>query len=274
MSYSALALENESLRITVLPGKGSDVIQFLHEPSDTDFLWISQPGLRPPGAIAAPGTTSGNAFLDFYPGGWQEILPTFGEPCTDKGLSLGLHDEISLLAWQYSLLQDEPSCVSAQLEVRCIRTPFRLRKTLTLRPGQILEIEDVLVNEFAETTDGTWGHHPAFGAPILDDTCRVLMPACRVKTQEEYVSPNLGLEKGQDCEWPLVRGRKGDVIDVSRIPAASAHSHDMACLYGFQEGWYVLFNDRRKIGFGMTWEHTVFKYLWFWQVYGGWSGYP
>lgn len=274
LGYAALALENESLRVTVLTGKGSDVIQFQYKPQDVDFLWISEPGLQPAGTITAPASASREAFLDFYPGGWQEILPNFGEACEYKGLSLGLHDEISLLPWKYSIVQDEPSCVSVLLEVRCLRTPFRLHKTLTLRPGRVLEIDERLVNESEEAMDCTWGHHPAFGAPFLDDTCRLLVPACRVKTQEEYVSPNSRLEKSQDCEWPRVRGSRGEVVDLSRIPAASAHSHDMAYLYGFQEGWYALFSDNRKIGFGLTWDCTVFKFLWFWQVYGGWAGYP
>jgi hypothetical protein len=100
------------------------------------------------------------------------------------------------------------------------------------------------------------------------------VPPCRVKTQEEYVSPNSRLEKGQDCRWPMVRGRKGETIDLSRIPARAAHSHDMAYMYELDQGWYVLFHERRKLGFSMSWDNTIFKYLWFWQVYGGWHGYP
>lgn len=272
LGYAALALENEMLRITLLPGKGSDVIQFLHKPLDIDFMWASRPGLQPAGAVKAPA--QGNAFLDFYPGGWQEILPNFGDPCEYKKVALGLHDEVSLVPWKYTIVEDEPQCVSVVLEVRCVRTPFRLRKTLTLRPGRVLEIEEQVENESAETMDCTWGHHPAFGAPFLDETCHIVVPPCRVKTQEEYVSPNSRLEKAQDCEWPIVRGRKGEKIDLSRVPARVTHSHDMAYLHGFHEGWYLLFHEGRKLGFGMNWDSQIFKYLWFWQVYGGWAGYP
>ncbi|HEX4424144.1 MAG TPA: aldose 1-epimerase [Terriglobales bacterium] len=273
LGYAALALENDKLRISLLPGKGSDVIQFLYKPQDVDFMYVSQPGLQPAGAVKAP-TANGNAFLDYYPGGWQEILPNFGDPCEYKNAALGLHDEISLLPWKYTILQDELDCISVLLEVQCVRTPFRLRKTLTLRPGGTLEIAEELQNDSAEKMDCTWGHHPAFGAPFLDDSCHILAPSCRVKTQEEYVSPNSRLEKGQDREWPIVLGRNGEKIDLSRIPAKSVHSHDMAYLYGFDRGWYGLFSDRLQVGFGISWDANVFKYLWFWQVYGGWAGYP
>ncbi len=273
LGYAALSLENETLRITLLPGKGSDVIQFLYKPQDLDFMYVSQPGLRPAGAMESL-TAKGNAFLDYYPGGWQEILPNFGDPCEYKNATLGLHDEISLLPWKYTILRDDPDCISVLLEVHCVRTPFRLRKTLTLCPGGALEIAEELQNDSAETMDCTWGHHPAFGAPFLDDTCRILMPSCRVKTQEQYVSPNSRLEKGQDCEWPIVLGRNGEKIDLSRIPSKTAHSHDMAYLHGFENGWYGIFSDRLQLGFGMSWDAKIFKYLWFWQVFGGWVGYP
>ena len=272
LGYSAIALENDELRVTLLPGKGADVIEFLYKPQQVDFMWVAQPGLPPAGALKA--VTPETAFLEFYPGGWQEILPNFGDACRYKGAALGLHDEVSLLPWTSQIIDNNAACVSATFEVRCIRTPFRIRKKLILRPGCHLEIEEEVSNESNEEMDCTWGHHPAIGAPFLDETCRLVVPPCRVKTQEEYVSPNSRLEKGQDCEWPLVKGKRGETIDLSRVPDRDTHSHDMAYLHGFEQGWYVLFHERLQLGFGMTWDSSVFKYLWFWQVYGGWHGYP
>jgi len=273
LGYAALVLENDLLRITLLPGKGSDVIQFLYKPMETDFMWSSEPGLKPADAVGDSAAGS-NAFLDNYPGGWQEILPNFGDPCEYKNVKLGLHDEVSMLPWNFTITEDAPECVSVRLEVKCVRTPFRVRKTLTLRTDSALAIEETVVNESAEKMDCTWGHHPAFGAPFLEEGCRVVVPPCRVKTQEEYVSPNSRLEQGQDCEWPVVQGRHGELIDLSKVPPKTAHSHDMAYLYGFSRGWYALFNEGRKLGFGLSWDNTIFQYLWFWQVYGGWHGPP
>ncbi|MGH9511412.1 MAG: aldose 1-epimerase [Terriglobales bacterium] len=273
LGYDALALENEQLRITVLPGKGSDVIHFLYKPKDMDFMWASSPGLQPFGAVKSPNA-KGQAFLDYYPGGWQEILPNFGDPCEYKNMTLGLHDEVSLLPWKYNIVEDDDECVSVELEVRCIRTPFRICKQLTLRPGLCLDITEEVHNDSEETMDCTWGHHPTFGSPFLDEACRVLVPPCKVKTQEEYVSQNSRLERGQDCDWPLVWSRKGEKVDLSRVAPKITRSHDMAYLYGFDKGWYGLFHEDRKLGFGMKWDSNIFPYLWFWQVYGGWSGYP
>ena len=43
-----LVLENELLRVELLPDKGSDIVSFLHKQSDTDPLWHSAAGLRRP----------------------------------------------------------------------------------------------------------------------------------------------------------------------------------------------------------------------------------
>ena len=41
-------IENELLRVVVLIDKGADIYQFVHKPSDTDFLWRSPWGVRDP----------------------------------------------------------------------------------------------------------------------------------------------------------------------------------------------------------------------------------
>jgi len=46
LGYRTLAFENELLRVEVLVDKGTDIVSFLHKPSDTDFLWRRPSGLR------------------------------------------------------------------------------------------------------------------------------------------------------------------------------------------------------------------------------------
>jgi hypothetical protein len=41
-----------------------------------------------------------------------------------------------------------------------------------------------------------------------------------------------------------------------------------------KEGWYAVTNPDRGVGFGLAYPVDTFKYLWYWQVFGGGSGYP
>ena len=95
-----LILENELLRVTVLVDKGSDIVEFRYKPFDLDFLFMSPAGIRNPnrGIVSAP---SGGPFLDYFSGGWNEVLPNGGPLVSYKGAELGQHGEISLIPWEY-----------------------------------------------------------------------------------------------------------------------------------------------------------------------------
>lgn len=273
--YAMVAMENRFLRIVVAAGKGTDIVEFLYKPLDIDFMWRSYSGLRESRNFQPTIANPHGSFLDFYTGGWQEMLPNAGGDCVYKDTALGVHGEITLLPWAYHLTKNTPEEVAVTFCVRAARTPFYVEKTLSINNNEaVLAIEEVVRNEADEPMDFMWGHHPAFGWPFIDESCRLFLPTCRVRTPEDYTAPSSRLEKGQDTEWPLVKGRKGETIDLSRIAPPEARSHDMAYFHDLQEGWYALVNGSRGVGFGLCWDKSLFPSLWFWQVYRGGMGYP
>ena len=192
-----------------------------------------------------------------------------------KGAALGVHGEVCLLPWSYHIAKNNPAEVAVTFCVRAARTPFYIEKTLSMNDQDaILTIDEVVRNEADEPLDFMWGHHPALGWPFLDESCRLFLPRCRVRTPAEYPAPTSRLEKGQDTEWPLVKGRKGEAIDLSRLVPPEVRSNDMAYLYDLQDGWFALVNESRGVGFGLRWEKDTFPFLWFWQLYRGGMGYP
>src|SRR5690606_20223398 len=92
-----LTLENELLRVTFLVDKGTDIIEFLHKPTDTDFMWRSPLGVRNPATFVPTAARPDGAFLDYYEGGWQECLPTGGDEVPYAGTVFGVHGEVCLL---------------------------------------------------------------------------------------------------------------------------------------------------------------------------------
>lgn len=273
----ALIIENELLRVTVLLDKGSDIVEFRYKPLDLDFLFFAPGGLRNPnrGLVSAP--TAG-PFLDYFSGGWNEVLPNGGPAVTYKGAELGQHGEVSLIPWQCSIIEDSPQRVAARLWVRPIRTPFFLEKTLSIEPGRaVLRIEERLVNEGGESLRFMWGQHIALGRPFLDEGAVIDAPARRFIVHEAMpgYEPRR-FRPGVTADWPHVPAPDGAMADASLVPAYGAtQAQEMAYLAELREGWYAITNPARQVGFAARFDPAVYRYIWYWQQLGDVAqGYP
>lgn len=270
-------LENELLRIVVLVDKGSDIVEFRYKPRDLDFLFFAPGGIRNP-ARNVPSAPSGGPFLDYFSGGWNEILPNGGPPVTYKGAELGQHGEISLIAWECAILEDSPERVAVRLWVRPIRTPFFLQKTLSLEPGRaVLTIQEQLTNEGGEPLHLMWGQHIALGCPFLDEGAVIDAPAQRLIAHE--IIPGYEPRRYQPDatgEWPHIPAADGTMIDASQVPAyGTVRAQEMAYLAELSDGWYTITNPTRRIGFGLRFDPTLYRYIWYWQQLGDVAqGYP
>jgi uncharacterized protein DUF4432 len=270
-----VVLENEHLRISVLADKGTDIIEFLYKPRDLDFMWRSPLGIRNPTRWVPSSARSDGAFLDHYEGGWQEILPSGGAPAEFANAEFGLHGEVSLLPWDFQVLKDDPEEVAVRFWVRTYRTPFHLEKTLRLREDlPALLIEERLTNEGVEPLPVMWGHHPGFGAPFLEESARIRIPARTLIVHNPLYHPNSRLRPGYRGKWPLAEGRDGSTIDASKVIGRHGNAVDLLYATDLEDGWAALVNERQNIGFGLAFPKDVFRTIWLWQVYGGFTGSP
>jgi galactose mutarotase-like enzyme len=270
-----LVLENELIRVELLPDKGSDIVSFVHKPTDTDFLWRSAAGLRPPvpgGRL--PGSDMA-AYADEYQGGWQECLPNGGPAVVYRGAPIPFHGELWSAAWNVHIDVDTPGTVSVLLRTETTRTPFGVEKRLTLESGRAALIIDETVTNLASTSvDFMWGHHPAFGAPFLDESCRIDLPPAVGSTGRSAPIPTSTLAFDASFDWPHAPLSGGGSLDLSVVPPPDAARSEWVCLSGMPEGWYGITSARRRVGFGLRWDVRVFPYVWFWQVWGGEPDYP
>lgn len=263
-----VTLENETIRVSFLADKGTDIIEFLHKPTDTDFMWRSPLGVRNPATFVPTIPRPEGAFLDYYHGGWQECLPTGGDDATYGGTAFGPHGEVCLIPWEYTILEDEPERVKVRFRVRTYRTPISVEKVVTLeRHRGVLTFAETLINEGAVRLELMWGHHPAFGAPFLDESCVIDLPGAAVRTVR--LAETSRCAAGDGFAWPRVRGHDDSIIDLSHVPPMEARAYDLAFLTRLEAGWYAITNTARRVGFGMVWPVEVFGALWYWQVFGG-----
>ncbi len=272
-----LILENELLRVVVLVDKGSDIIEFRYKPRDLDFLFFAPGGLRNP-TRHPPSAPSNGPFLDYFSGGWNEVLPNGGPYVNYKGADVGQHGEISLIPWEYAIVEDSPERVAARLWVRPLRTPFFLEKTLSMEPGRAaLCIDEQLTNEAGEPLHLMWGQHIAFGGPFLAEGAIIDAPARQFIVHEAMpgYEPRR-FQPGLTAAWPHIPAPDGSPADASQVPAyGTTQAQEMAYLTELSQGWYAITNPVRKIGFGINFDPNLFRYIWYWQQLGEVArGYP
>jgi uncharacterized protein DUF4432 len=269
-------LENEKLRVGVLVDKGTDIIEFNHKRTDTDFVWLAPGGVRKPTAYLSTAPDPLATFLDYYPGGWQEIFPNGGAPSSYLGASFGQHGEVSNLPWDYRIVEDGEEAVAVRFSVRTQKSPFLLQKLLRLRSGEGgIRFEETLANESAVHLRAMWGHHIVFGRPFLEEGCLVRLPeGATVVPHEGPIGPDgRRVGGGESYSWPLAADESGSEVDLSVLPARGTPS-EIVYIKDLSEGWYEIDNPKKNLGFRVEWDVRQMPYLWFWQEFGASRLYP
>jgi hypothetical protein len=268
--HRAIYLENDLLRITVLPDKGADIYAFVHKPTGLDFLWKNPVGLWPPVAPPHDGSSDA-AFLHNYEGCWQELFPNCGDATTYIGKVVPFHGEVCSLPWRHTIEEQTDERLAVRFTVETRQTTFRLERVMRLERGSSRLILDETVTNIGNTDQHfVWGHHLVVGGPWFEAGCKLDAPARSIVTGDVlYEEKTARLAPGQREPWPHARTRDGRSVDLSMIPGPEAHSHDDALITDLSEGWVSVTNPRLNLTFSLHWDVAVFKWIVNWQIYGG-----
>ena len=267
--HTLLLLENERLKVGVLPEKGADIFELIYKSSegleDIQFLMQTPEGLK------TPGSHPSQDFLENYEGGWQELFPNTGDGCKYRGQVIPLHGEVALLPWQYDVLRDDAKETALILSVQCTKTPFYLERIMRLRGNEnCLLIQEKVTNIGDESYEFVWGHHITLGGDFLESGCLLNIPARHIITPDVLYEPlTARLTAGQRENWPMACGKDGKTVDLSFIPGPQIHSHDDVFLGGLTRGTYCVTNPRLRLNFILEWDVDIFPWLILWQPYGG-----
>jgi len=270
-----LSLENQKIKVVFALGKGADIVEFLYKPTDIDFMWHSFNELNNVNHVQTIPAAEGS-FLDTYVGGWQELCPTYGSRAMYCGGSIGAHGEACLYPWDAQILQDTREYVEVKLTLRTTRSPFLLEKTVGLQENEArLALHQKITNLGSVTQDFMWAHHPAFGVPFLDDSVRLhLKGTPRVTVPEATIAHRCPFAKETTGVWPTLPGRDGRAVDMSRAYAPNDKLYMEYFISELAEGRYELVNHHMGLGMRMSWDPSVFRYLWVWGLYCGIEEYP
>ena len=264
--HRAIYLENDLLRVCILPDKGADIAELIQKPSGVDCLAKTPWGLKPPGA--APATD----FLENYEGGWQEMFPSSNDACEVRGHVIPFHGETPLLPWDYEILAEVGDEIAVRFSVQSRALPLRLERTMRLRAGEpALTLAECVRNLGDEPAPFTWGHHFVLGAPFLEEGCWLEMPAGVIISPDVQFEPaTAALAPGQREAWPLALGRQpGQRVDLRQIRGPEAHIHDDVFLGELAHGHFTVTNARLGLAVSLDWDAEIFRYVVLWMPYGG-----
>ncbi len=268
------SMENEILKVTFILDKGADVYELIYKPTDTDFMWKAPRGIRDPLKYIPSNANPEGNFLDYYEGGWQEVLPG-GGPMQYKGASFGLHGEVCLLPWNLKVLKDAEDEIIVELDCRLVRIPFLVVKTVGLKSNSsVIDFHEKIINLSSEDIEFMWGHHPAVGKPFLNENCVINLPAEKYLAKGKSFCEGSLLAADSEGRWPQAVDCSGKKVDLRRVPKSDSKSADLLFLSGLEDGWFTFTDPVKKLGYGMKWDLNIFPYVWYWYVAGGSSGYP
>lgn len=272
-----LVLENEKLRLSLLLDKGGEIFECLYKPLDLDLVWLSENGVQNPMDYLSTSADPTAAFIDYYPGGWQEVLPNGGPTASYLGAQYGQHGEVAHMPWDYDIIKDTPEEIQVTLSVRTKKIPFRVTKTFILTSGSSqIKVKEQLENLGTTDLHYMWGHHLVFGKPFALPGSKIGLPngvEIITESKDSEVAAPGRIVRGGAYRWPQADTVDG-TLDLSILPERDTPS-DIIYLTNFgQNGWYTLENQDLYLGVKVEWDATQFPYLWYWQEFGGTKTYP
>jgi hypothetical protein len=257
--FPAIVLENDRIRMTVLPTHGAKVVELISKKADRDLLYHHPRfDVRPP--------VFGANVDDWWTGGIDEIVPT-GHPALIGGETLPFLGEFWSQAWTTRIVAEHPAAVAVALSCAGIITPLRIDRRMELRAGEaFVRSTHRITNVGYEPIPFMWGIHPGIA----------VRPGARIQVPGKLGifhdgDSHLGLEPGKSFAWPHLPAAGGE-IDLSVARPPDPPSWELVFIDELTAGWLAVTDPVSRSGFAMSFDPAVFPVAWLWGVYGGWRG--
>lgn len=240
--FPLIRLENDLLRVEVLPSFGGKIWTLEHRGLHQQFLWHHpRHRLRP--------LPLGASYDDHFFGGFDELLPN-DVPEIVNGESLVDHGEL----WTTPLeacIEGERLNLWGQLPI----TPLAYRKTMYLEANTLC-LETQLANTGRRALDVLWKLHPALN---ISPGTEIRVPAKIARVADPAFSrvPQL-----TEFNW-------SERETLHRVPEFEG-SNDFFYLLDLSEGACELAHHEEDWRFRLTFPLEIFSSVWVFAAFGGW----
>ena len=245
---AGLKLENERLRIVVLPEMGAKIVSLFDKAYQHEWL---VPPMRPLRMVGY-----GADFVAQDMSGWDEMMPTINR-CTWAGEDLPDHGEIWGIPWT---VEADSSSLSAWVAGRAF--PYRFSRSITLEGEASLVFRYTVHNTGPADLPYLWAAHPQFAA---DENTRILLPP-ETKTVVNVVGNDPlwgGLEN--ELAWPQDLAADGQVHPLDRVRPVEVHGCRKFYLPPDRPAqWAALRQEDTGCQLRLEWDSQEVPYLGVW----------
>ncbi|MFL6312996.1 MAG: hypothetical protein ACJ71W_12920 [Terriglobales bacterium] len=254
-----LTLENQHVRLQMLPEVGSKITSLLYVPDHREFLFQPPDPAQP---YRIPGY--GAQFKDFDNSGFDECLPTVGA-CRYPGKAfradLPDHGEVWSVPWEWDTSGDR-----VQLRCRCRQVPLIFSKEIRLQRDSVL-ISYKVENTSEDEVDYLWSSHPLLAINPGD---RVMIPP---EVSELFIDQShtgrLG-GFGDRTSWPLTVARNGAAADLSSLLPPNANTAEKYFTPRLSQGWCALYSPSTSHSMTFRFDPKTIPFVGMWINQGGW----
>ena len=249
--HETVVLENEALRVVVIPALGGRIWELEDRARRRQWIWHRFDGV--PAAAAA-----GAAYDEVWAGGWEELFPN-DAPGLFEGRELPDHGEWWSARWNAHEITGDRVCLGTTLSV------VRARCTTEIRiAGSTLVVLYRIESSEPEPVHFLFKQH----LPIaLTPQCRLMLPGGRV----EPVDPAFGTLVGARgaFDWPQARGADG-AVDMSRVPPDESREREFLYVRDLPEPWCGVDDPGSGASLRMHFDSAALPFVWLFLTYGGW----
>ncbi len=256
----AVELENDWLRLTILPDVGAKIYDLVWKPAARNVLWHNP--RVPPQSFPIEAN-----FDNYWCGGWDDAFPTC-DACEFQGEQYPNLGELRSLRWTVASAAVTGDRAVARLTAFGPISPVRVEKTVILPGGSPrVQMQYEITNLGPLPLDFIWGTHPA----LEPSAHMILRIPARTGIVGQASDASLGTP-GQRYAWPTLETPAGRT-DMSRVQGFDAGICCGHYATDLEAGWYAVEDSETGAGFLLKFPADLCPYLWMWLVYGGWRGY-
>ncbi len=268
-SRSQVHLENNLLRLTLLPGGGHIAAVTLKE-NGVNPLW------NPAWDTIDPSSYSPTAHPQFGEGVEAKLLSgitghnlcfdLFGVPSeAEAAAGLGVHGEASALDWE---VESGQGSITANVDMPL--AGMQMRRRLKLDSGAShIRVEETAKNMTGIDRPVGWTQHVTLGPPFLEKGKTIFeVSATRSKVIESEFAP--GAERfltAAEFDWPwvpLASGGLGDLRETTDMEVSGGYTTHLMDPQ-MDDSFFVAYRPSTETLFGYVWKREDFPWLGIWE---------